>query len=67
VPKYTLEIKASAQKELDALEHGVFARIDRKILTLAGNPRPEGCKKLKSYNAFVAHPRGWLARGVLNR
>jgi mRNA interferase RelE/StbE len=25
----------------------MFARLDRKILSLAGNPRPAGCKKLK--------------------
>lgn len=47
--KYSLEIKQSAQKELDALDDAVFARIDRKILTLAGNPRPPGCKKLRGY------------------
>ncbi len=47
--KYTLEIKQSAQKELDAVEHTMFTRIDRKILALAGNPRPAGCKKLKDY------------------
>jgi mRNA interferase RelE/StbE len=34
VPKYSIEIKQSAQKELDALDV---------------NPRPAGCKKLKSY------------------
>jgi mRNA interferase RelE/StbE len=49
VAKYSLEIKQSAQKELDALDDAVFARIDRKILTLAGNPRPPGCKKLRGY------------------
>lgn len=47
--KYFLEIKQSAQKELDALEDTLFTRIDRKILALAGNPRPTGCKKLKGY------------------
>ena len=47
--KYSLEIKQSAQKELDALDDAVFTRIDRKILTLADNPRPAGCKKLKGY------------------
>ena len=47
--KYSLEIKHSAQKELDALDDAVFARIDRKILTLADNPRPPGCKKLRGY------------------
>ena len=47
--KYSLEIKQSAQKELDALDDALFNRIDRKILVLAENPRPAGCKKLKGY------------------
>ena len=47
--KYSLEIKQSAQKELDALDETLFIRIDRKILALADNPRPTGCKKLKGY------------------
>ena len=47
--KYSLEIRQSAQKELDALDDSLFARIDRKILELADNPRPAGCKKLKGY------------------
>jgi mRNA-degrading endonuclease RelE of RelBE toxin-antitoxin system len=37
VVKYSLEIKRSAQKELDALSDPVFTRIDRKILALADN------------------------------
>jgi mRNA interferase RelE/StbE len=49
VAKYSLEIKHSAQKELDALYDALFNRIDRKILALADNPRPAGCKKLKGY------------------
>ncbi len=49
VVKYTLQVKLSAQKELDALDDTVFRRIDRKILTLADNPRPAGCKKLKGF------------------
>ena len=47
--KYSLEIKQSAQKELDALDDALFTRIDRKILALADNPRPAGCKKLRGY------------------
>ncbi len=47
--KYSLEIKQSAQKELDALDDALFTRVDRKILALAENPRPSGCKKLKGY------------------
>jgi len=49
VANYSIEIKASAQKELDALDDSVFVRIDRKILDLAENPRPPGCKKLRGY------------------
>jgi mRNA interferase RelE/StbE len=49
VGKYSLEIKQSAQKELDALDDAVFARIDKKILALADNPRPPGCRKLRGY------------------
>jgi mRNA interferase RelE/StbE len=49
VAKYALEIKQSAQKELDALDDALFDRIDRKILALTDNPRPAGCKKLKGY------------------
>lgn len=46
---YDLEIKLSAQKELDALDDALFNRVDRKIISLADNPRPAGCKKLKGY------------------
>jgi mRNA interferase RelE/StbE len=49
VVKYSVEIKRSAQKELDALDDPVFIRIDRRILALADSPRPPGCKKLKGY------------------
>ena len=46
---YSIVLKSSAQKELDALDDRVFSRIDRKILALAETPRPPGCKKLKGY------------------
>jgi mRNA interferase RelE/StbE len=49
VVKYSIEIKRSAQKELDALDQTLFTRLDRRILTLAESPRPAGCKKLKGY------------------
>jgi mRNA interferase RelE/StbE len=47
VARYYLEIKPSAAKELDALNDALFVRVDRKIMALAENPRPPGCKKLK--------------------
>jgi mRNA interferase RelE/StbE len=49
VADYSVVIKSSVQKELDALDDAVFRRIDRKILALAEDPRPAGCKKLKGY------------------
>lgn len=49
MPKYSIGVKHSAQRELDALDSALFARIDRKILALVGDPRPAGCKKLKGY------------------
>lgn len=47
--KYSLDIKQSAQRELDALDDALFSRIDRKILALSETPRPAGCRKLKGY------------------
>jgi len=49
VANYSLQIKHSAQKELDALDDALFVRIDRRILALAESPRPAGCKKLRGY------------------
>jgi mRNA interferase RelE/StbE len=49
VANYSVVIKSSAQRELNVLEDPVFRRIDRRILALAENPRPAGCKKLKGY------------------
>lgn len=47
--RYSVVIKSSAQRELDALDDAVFSRIDRRILALAENPRPAGYRKLKGY------------------
>ena len=47
--RYSLEIKHAAQKELDALDDALFSRVDEKIVALADNPRPSGCKKLMGY------------------
>jgi len=44
VVKYSLEIKPSAQKELDALADDLFTRIDRKILALASTRGPQDAK-----------------------
>ena len=65
--KYALEIKQSAQKELDALEDELFTRIDRKIFALADNPRPAGCKKLKGYkDQWRLRAGGWRVLYIID-
>ena len=46
---YSVEVKATARKELEALPDNVLARVVRKLEALAETPRPAGCKKLKGY------------------
>lgn len=50
--KYSIEIKQSAQKEMDSLDELLFARIDAKILALSNNPRCPGCKKLSGFEDY---------------
>lgn len=45
--RYSIEIKTSAQKEMDLLSDPLFARVDKRILRLADDPRPQGCRKLR--------------------
>ena len=45
--KYAVEIKPHARKELDRLPGKLIGRIVPRLETLASNPRPPGCKKLK--------------------
>jgi mRNA interferase RelE/StbE len=44
---YRVQFKSSAAQQLDRLDGGVRARVDRKIDELTENPRPAGAKKLK--------------------
>ena len=46
---YAVELKPSARKELESLPNSILARIVRKLESLAHEPRPAGCKKLKGY------------------
>ncbi len=45
--RYSVELKPSARKELEKLPDKLIARIFPKLETLADDPRPKGCKKLK--------------------
>ena len=47
--KYSVEVKPSARKELEALPDQLLLRVIRKLDALADSPRPAGCRKLKGY------------------
>jgi mRNA interferase RelE/StbE len=49
VTSYAVELKPSARKELESLPDSVLGRVIQKIESLASDPRPAGCKKLKGY------------------
>jgi len=49
VSSYTVQVKPSAQRELEALPDDVLPRVLQKMETLRESPRPAGCKKLKGY------------------
>lgn len=47
MPLYRIDFSTHARREFFSLPAPVQKQIDRKILTLAHNPRPPGVKKLK--------------------
>ena len=49
---YTLLIKPSARRELEALHDPMVRRVDKAIVSLAGNPRPPGAAKLTSASLY---------------
>ena len=49
---YQVCINRSAEKELDALQSNISARIINRLLQLEENPRPYGVKKLQGQEAY---------------
>jgi mRNA interferase RelE/StbE len=49
-PRWKIEVTRNAEKVLEKLPQDQMQRIDRKILALARNPRPRGCKKLEGHD-----------------
>ena len=49
---YAVEIKRSAEKEMDRLPDNIHKRISNKILSLETNPRPPGNKKLQGEDGY---------------
>ena len=50
--KYTVRIKRSAEKELNALPDRTFERLAQAILKLEREPRPPGSKKLRGVEDY---------------
>ncbi len=46
MPEYAVSFRRSAEKDLRKLDRTVRRRVLRAIDGLAGDPRPDGCRKL---------------------
>lgn len=44
--RYRIEVTKAAERDLRALPADILKRVDKRILALAENPRPDGVKKL---------------------
>ena len=49
---YHLKIIPKAEKDLDSIAGRDFDALKKKILSLAGNPRPFGCQKLTNEGGY---------------
>jgi len=57
---YRITLRKRAVKALEKIDEPYYSNIKRAIYSLADNPRPQGCKKLKGrdgYRIRVAHYR----------
>ena len=52
MPKYSITISRTAQKQLDKLPNTIANRLIDAIWALADNPRPSGYKKLKGRDGY---------------
>lgn len=52
MPKYSISLSSTAEKQLDKLSDTIAAPILEAIGSLANNPRPHGCKKLKGRSGY---------------
>jgi mRNA interferase RelE/StbE len=58
VANYSLQIKSSAAKELEALPKKDRPRVAARIQALATEPRPPGCEKLSGQDNFYRVRQG---------
>lgn len=50
--RYTVIVERQAEKTLRRLPKEILLRVDRLLLSLADEPRPIGCKKLRGYESL---------------
>ena len=52
MPEYYIDITRTAEKQLDKIHGRIANQLFDLIHSLASNPRPQDCKKLKKRNAW---------------
>jgi mRNA interferase RelE/StbE len=52
LPSYRIVILPVAERQLRRIDSGPRKRIDTAILALAGDPRPNGCRKLSGSEEY---------------
>ncbi len=52
MPSYKITISKLAQKQLDKFADNLASRLIDALYTLANDPRPPGCKKLKGRDGY---------------
>jgi mRNA interferase RelE/StbE len=58
--RHTVIVERQAEKTLRRLPKEVLSRVDRLLLSLAEDPRPVGCKKLRGYeNLYPLRVGDW--------
>jgi len=58
--RYTVIVERQAEKTLRRLPKEVLSRVDRLLMSLAEEPRPAGCKKLRGYeNLYRLRAGDW--------
>lgn len=58
--RYTVIVERQAEKTLRRLPKEVLSRVDRLLMSLAEEPLPAGCKKLRGYeNLYRLRAGDW--------
>lgn len=58
--RYTVIVERQAEKALRRLPREILTRVDRLLLSVADEPRPAGCKKLRGYeNLYRVRVGDW--------